>query len=75
MENILFSWPKQGRGPTDINMGLGPQTPTKKLTYLVDILGQLLSWNNVLTSDPFPLKRVFDNCNSKSVKSENNKNL
>ena len=45
--------PKKGRGPTDTNMGLGPQNPNKKWTHLVDLLGHLLSRNFVSnSSDP-----------------------
>ena len=39
--------PKKERGPTDTHMVLGPQNPTKNLTYLVGLLGNLLSRNFV----------------------------
>ena len=39
--------PKNGCGPAYAHMGLGSQNLTKKLVYVVDLLGPLLSQNHV----------------------------
>ena len=57
-------WPAMGvSGPRDF-MGLGPRIPAKILTQLVDLLGQLLSPNHVLTfsglnPSPHRCKKIF----------------
>ena len=51
--------PKKGRGPTDTNMGLGPQNPNKKLTawwtFWVTCYLEIL-YPTFLTLDPPTLK-------------------
>ena len=58
-----LSGPNNERGPTHAPMGLGPQNPTKKLAQLVDLLGQLLSYDRVSEifrpELPPPLKIIY----------------
>ena len=44
---LLFLALKRGAAPQVPIMSLGPQNPTKKLTHWEDLLGHLLSRNNV----------------------------